>query len=192
MGDFESKLLAEEADLERKLAAVRAMKAAYGIGGKAVAVARSATVKSTTATAGGARSARNATDRMDKFGSYGQHIIDTACKLLPGEGMTPTPTRTLVEHFATLGVEVRGENKVNALSALLARSSKIKGYGRAGWTLAGPAPGELYPQALEGGGFRIPNEKEPNSEDAVGSKPAEWGAPTPSPAPSPSSSGWPS
>lgn len=31
---------------------------------------------------------------------------------------------------------MRGENKVNALSALLARSSRFIGHGRSGWELA--------------------------------------------------------
>lgn len=107
------------------------MKAAYGIGPLQI------TVPSTSAPAA-RRAPRPVTDRMDKFGSYGQAVIDASLPLLPGENDAPLPTRELLAKLEFRGVDIRGENKVNALSALLARCSKIKGHGRAGWTLAGP------------------------------------------------------
>lgn len=183
MSDFAAQLLAEEADLERKLIAVRQMKAAYGIATQSpnvtITPAGSELVK--------VMARRAVSDRMDKFGTYGQNIIDHALMLLPGEDAKPMPTRALVEMFETLSIEINGENKVNALSALLARSSKIKGYGRAGWTRRGPTAGELHP--------RIPGddalkETEPTSENAVGSVAAGWGVPPPAPAPSNPNPGW--
>lgn len=60
--------------------------------------------------------------------------------LLPDVNGEPVLTRDLVASLELLDVEIRGENKVNALSVLLARSSKIKGHGRAGWTQACNAP----------------------------------------------------
>jgi hypothetical protein len=131
--DFAS-ILAEEADLERKLEAVRLMKAAYGVGSGVTTVAPLAVERAKPV----ARKSRDLSDRMDKFGLYGQHIIDSALLMLPGADHNPLPTRNLVTMLETIGVDIRGENKVNALSALLARSTKIKGHGRSGWTLAVP------------------------------------------------------
>lgn len=183
MSEFAAQLLAEEADLERKLIAVRQMKAAYGIVNQSpnitITPAGSEVVK--------VMARRAVADRMDKFGSYGQNIIDTAVALLPGEDGKPVPTRMLVDMFETLSVEINGENKVNALSALLARSSKIKGYGRAGWTLRGPKAGELHPRIL---GDEAQKENEPTSETAVGSVAAVWGVPPPPPASSNPNPGW--
>jgi hypothetical protein len=125
--DFAS-ILAEEADLERKLEAVRLMKAAYGVGSGVTTVAPLAVERAKPV----ARKSRDLSDRMDKFGLYGQHIIDSALLMLPGADHNPLPTRNLVTMLETIGVDIRGENKVNALSALLARSTKIKGHGRSG------------------------------------------------------------
>jgi hypothetical protein len=129
--------------------------------------------------------------KIDKFGSYGQAVIDASIAILPGEGESPMPTRVLVEKLAFCNVEVRGENKVNALSALLARSSKIKSHGRSGWTIYGERQPTTTPEDEFASlvGNPAPEEKEPHSSDAGGSVASGWGAPPPSPEKSHSSWG---
>lgn len=168
MDDFTSQLLAEEADLERKLTAVRAMKAAYGIGMGTPAHELKVMGASKPRGTLTPRQPRTTDDRKDKFGSYGQNIIDKVLLLLPPEGGAPIATRVLVDMLHAIGVEVRGDNKVNALSALLARSSKIKGYGKSGWTRVGAIPGtpSIFSEAL------LPNVNEPHSVSAGGSETA--------------------
>lgn len=127
----------EEAKLVQRLEAVRQMLAVYRGEG-------ASTDRKAEKSPGTQKSGRTIADRMDKFGPYGQRIVDAVADLLPGNGGNPVPTRTLVEQLEALGVEINGENKVNSLSALLARSSKMKGYGRAGWTLQADSAGKMY------------------------------------------------
>ena len=129
-------------------------------------------------------------EKIDKFGSYGQAVIDASLAILPGENESPMATRVLVEKLDFRGVEVRGENKVNALSALLARSSKIKGHGRSGWTIYGERQHNDFDELL--GADAPQKELEPTSEVAVGSSAAGWGVPPPAPASSNPPSSWPS
>lgn len=150
----------EEQDLLRKLEAVRQLLAVYG------EPANEAPMKA-TATASQPRPVRaSSVDRTDKFGAYGQRIIDAATRHLPEMGGNPMMTRDLLAKLDEDGIEVRGENKINALSALLARSSTIKGYGRAGWTLTRARPLEVE-QML--GSNDTGQEKEPHSASAGGS-----------------------
>lgn len=157
--DFIARLDAEEAALEAKLAAVRHMKAVYGAAPRSGNLSPS--VRSSTP-----RATRSQADRLDKFGSYGQQVIDAAMEILPGEDGTPMATRVVLEKLEFRGVEVRGANKINALSALLARSTKIKGHGRSGWTLYGRAPLDLEAEELLGS--PAPIENEPHSASAGG------------------------
>lgn len=138
--DIIVRMEAEEADLAQKLEAVRQFLAVY----RGSAPKRAERVESASH-----RTARSAEARLDKFGPYGQKIVDTVDTLLPREGAMPIATRALVEQLTGLGVEITGDNKVNSLSALLARSSKIKGYGRAGWTRKNAEDGERYPFKLK-------------------------------------------
>jgi hypothetical protein len=118
--------------------------------------------------------------RVDKFGSYGQGVIDAACKFLPNPGDNPMLTRDLLAKMERYGVEIRGKNKLNALSALLARSSQVKGYGRSGWTLAQERDTAEITETL---GDQPQNEtKAPDGNAASASVVAESGAPTPGPA----------
>lgn len=168
--DIVARMEAEEADLAAKLEAVRQFLAVYR--GKAGARAEKPSAR---AASNSPRPKRSQDDRLDKFGPYGQRIVDTVTNLLPGNGGNPVPTRRLVDQLGILGVEITGNNKVNSLSALLARSSKIKGYGRAGWTLQSETPGELYPRILDG---TFQKENEPHSEEAGGSDAVSESAPT--------------
>lgn len=162
--DFIAKIDAEEAALEVKLAALRQLKAVYGMGPKP------ATRPSARATSAptGPRPSRPLSDRMDKFGSYGSSVINAAMDFLPGVNQRPIMTRDLVEKLEARGVAIRGENKVNALSALLARSTRVKGHGRSGWTSTVDWTASTnFDEML--GGNAPPNENEPHSGSAGGS-----------------------
>ena len=182
--DIMARMIAEKSAIQqrmagdaRKLEAVDRFIEAYQPSAKAA-------LRSSTAP----RPARSFVDRIDKFGSYGKAIIDAVTKLLPGLDGNPVPTRDLVAALETRGVDIRGENKVNALSALLARSSQIKGHGRSGWTLAGDQPSasdERIP-----GDDKAQNENEPTGKSAVGSETAGWGVQPPRPAFGNPQSGW--
>jgi hypothetical protein len=170
--DFMARLDSEEAALEAKLAAVRQLKLVYGFKGAAIAVKQAASVRPAPTV----RPARSFVDRIDKFGPYGKSVIEAATKFLPDETGHPVPTRDLVEKIEILDIDIRGENKVNALSALLARSSKIKGHGRAGWTLATPKSHD--DNQLQGGAAHNAIEA-PNGDAVSASIVADQGAPTP-------------
>lgn len=160
MDDIIKRMLAEREDLTRKLTAVDQFLAAYGAGVSKVSL------RLTTVRADAPLLARSFADRIDKFGSYGTSVINAALLLLPSLESEPMLTRDLVEKIEARGITIRGENKVNALSALLARSSKIKGHGRAGWTCAVAIAADEYDDLL---GADAPKENEPRSNNAGGS-----------------------
>src|SRR5690606_10300635 len=76
-------------------------------------------------------------------------------------------TRELVEFVEAMGHEISGQNKVNALGALLARSADIVGHGKSGWSLADRE------KALAIVNEYGPKENEPSSGSAVGSDTGE-------------------
>ncbi len=153
---------AEEADLARKLEAVRQFLDAYRGG-----VASKSTPAPKASVSGTARGGRSTATRLDKFGPYGQRIVDFADSVLPGCVSNPVPTRQLVEYLESQGINITGDNKVNSLSALLARSSKMKGWGRAGWTRMSPDDGDRLKQ-MQGENARNENGEAEASPDAEG------------------------
>ncbi len=125
MEDILARMRDEERELQRKLEAVRHFLAAYSGSDTASALLERAP-----------RKPRPLAERMDKFGAYGQRVIDAALPVLPDSSEEPMRTRDIAAKLQDAGVKITGSNKVNSLSALLARSTKIKGYGREGWTRA--------------------------------------------------------
>jgi hypothetical protein len=177
-GDIVERMRAEEEDLAKKLEAVRAFLAVYG----------------GTPTAGGAGPTQKAKPgsrekvEIEGYGAYGRVVVAEAMRMMMTSSH-PMKTSQLVAPIEAMGIEITGQNKINALGALLARSTNIRSHGKAGWSLVDR---EKAAKIVTEYGSVQPKEIEPSSENAVGSKPAGWGAPTPSPAPSPSSSSWPS
>ena len=160
MDDFVSRMIEERGVLLTKVAGLDVALAAYGVAPShqppsrpAVAVSKPQAVAE--------RPARSFVDRVDKFGTYGRQVIEAAISYLPPPSGAPVPTRDIVAALDAAGITVRGESKVNALSALLARSSKIKGHGRSGWTLADQASSQMFDDIL--GGDAAQNENEPPS-----------------------------
>ena len=161
MDDIIARMDVEEAVLVRRLEAVRAVKLAYGIT-PATSITDAPRPSFAHGTPRLVRMSvpRTADDRKDKFGAYGQSVIEAALTaIMPGD-LAPTPTRELVKMIEELGVPIRGENKVNALTALLARSSKFKGHGRAGWTVQ---TDEIAPSGAEENGH--PGTRSPGEPD---------------------------
>jgi hypothetical protein len=171
---------AEEADLAKKLEAVRAFLAAYE--------GESGSTRSAKAAPKSGKSEGRRQVEIDGFGAYGRTVVAEAMRMLMASNH-PIKTSQLVAPIEAMGVEISGQNKINALGALLARSVDITSHGKAGWSLADR---EKAAKIVAEHGFARPKENEPNSEDAAGSDAAGWGAPTPAPASSPSNPGWPS
>jgi hypothetical protein len=175
--DIVKRMREEEAALARKLKAVRDLLAAYGEGPKEAGESRAPQKEAGT----GSREKVEITSFTEQTR---RSVVLAMQALTVNPGLMKT--RELVEFVEAMGHEISGQNKVNALGALLARSADIVGHGKSGWALADRE------KALAIVNEYAPKEIEPSSDEAVGSKPAGWGVAPPSPAPSPSSSGWPS
>ncbi len=171
----------EEAELLRKLAAVQAMLAAYGeqpasAPNQAFAARAPATsVMQPSARPQGEPSSPKDKRTIENFTPYGREAIATSMSFLTGHA-APVKTRELVDALDRIGFEIRGENKINALGALLGRSEDIISHGKMGWTLADPE------KAQEIVGKYAHKENEPPSVPAGGSDAAGEGAPPPNPA----------
>ncbi|MGA0532102.1 hypothetical protein [Hansschlegelia sp. KR7-227] len=160
---------AEEADLMRKLDAVRAFLAAYGVqNGRAPSGERNMP-KPAIVPATRPASVRDRVP-LDRFTEYGREVVKAAITAVKKETVRPVLTRRLVELIEAEGVEIRGVDKVNALSALLARSIDLTSIGRRGWTLAHE----------EDGDGQEPEENGPHSTSAGGPDASGEGGPTPS------------
>lgn len=154
---------AEEADLIKKLEAVRAFLIAYGAAPKPVAVADRPVATKAAQTLPTAKSTHSR-DRvpLERFTEYGAGVVRAAIESVRNEPSRPVMTRRLVELIEARGVEVRGVDKVNALSALLARSMDLKSIGRRGWTL----DADNNDQEEHGDGLS-PEENEPSSDEVA-------------------------
>jgi hypothetical protein len=167
--DLIAALLAEEEILKNKLEAVRHMLDAYR---NAPTNPSKRAVGNSTAEPGSTGekpAADSESSRMDRFGAYGLSVIKAALTTLPDFSSFPVPTRELVQRLESTGMELRGENKVNSLSALLARSSQVKAHGRRGWTRA---------EGVEGGSASL-QQNEPPTFTSSGSVIAEEGVTAP-------------
>jgi hypothetical protein len=157
--DIVARMKAEEADLVRKLEAIRAFLRAY-IPEQATSGSPKSIQPHQPATVG------RATERervgLDRFTSYGRDVITAVIRIISDCGPQPVPTRDLVKRLELEGVEIRGADKGNALSALLARSIDVRSNGRRGWTLTHPSH-ETLRTTISG------EENEPHSNIAGGS-----------------------
>jgi hypothetical protein len=161
--EFLSRMRAEEAELTRKLTAVRHVIAAYS----------GSSPQSSASETKPRDSQRRPRTSLDGFGTYGRLVVTEAMKaLLPAR--EPVITRKLVEELQAKGIEIRGNDPVNALSALLARSADVTSHGRKGWTITDR---EKFKQML---GEQAHKQTEaPNGKTEGASAVADTGAPTP-------------
>jgi len=123
--DIVQQMRREEADLARKLQAVRAFLAAYGEAPEEP--------KLSAPRAGEEISSREKVE-ITSFTEQTRRSV-----VLAMQAMTVSPglvkTRDLVKHIEAMGHAVSGKNPVNALGALLARSADVVGHGKSGWSL---------------------------------------------------------
>lgn len=160
----------EEADLKRKLDAVRALLIAYGEAPLESSPITSRTVLNSKESKRSSDIQSSGREKMplERFSTYGQSIVKAAIEECFSHIGKPIPSREMVDLVEKRGVQVRGDDKGNALSALLARSADLKANGRKGWTLS-----EEY---LERNNQQIAElfgeENEPHSANAGGSKTA--------------------
>lgn len=180
--DIVKQMRAEEADLVRKLQAVRDFLAAYGeapndSGGSAQ------TPRSQSASS----QPREKVDITSFTEQTRRSVVLSMMAMEASPGLVRT--RELVQFIENMGHKVTGKNPVNALGALLARSEDVEGHGKSGWALAdrararqiieeyGPkAPTSDFEELL---GSNAQNETEPTSGQAGGSDAGMEGAPTP-------------
>jgi hypothetical protein len=166
----------EEAELMKKLRAVRDLMIAYG-------------VRPLDPGATSAKSAPNKAPAREKveITGYGesQRKSVALAMMAMATATGPIKSRQLVEFIEAMDHEITGNDKINALGALLSRSADIKSNGKTGWTLIDQEKGLKI--AMEYGGLK---EKEPNSVPAVGSdagggsaptQPLPWNQPRPAP-----------
>jgi hypothetical protein len=152
--DFIIQMRAEKADLQRKLEAIDAVIAAYCA--EEPAVDEAPQRPSIRVLPRPLSLASRERLPLARFSDYGQSVIRAAMNMLPASNGTPVPTRELLEVLEVLEVEVRGNDKANALSALLSRSADLMNHGRRGWTLAAQAPRGVPP---------MPSPEQLNQED---------------------------
>lgn len=153
--DIVKQMREEEADLVRKLQAVRDFLHAYGEAPSDVGV---------TGTSGRAKSASGSREKVEitSFTEQTRTSVVLAMMCMAADGKLKK-TRELVEFIEAMGHEVSGKNPVNALGALLARSADIEGHGKSGWSLVDR---EKAVELIRQYG---PEENEPESENASGS-----------------------
>ncbi|MBH0112386.1 hypothetical protein I5E68_05380 [Novosphingobium sp. YJ-S2-02] len=175
--DITIELKAEEADLLRKLEAVRAMLSAYGEAAQeqnnppALRLGPSRDGHLSPATSK-PQPVRGPVEIDDYTEATRKSVVLSILALYINGCMLKT--RDLVAFVESMGHEVNGKNKVNALGALLSRSADVQAHGKSGWTLIDRDKASAIIQKYG------PKENEPRSASAGGSDAADMGAPTPS------------
>ena len=126
--DIIAKMRKEEADLARKLKAVRDFLAAYNV---------SASNEAPPPPADNVKAIATAREKVgiEGFSDYGRNVVAAAMRELLS-ATHPIKTRRIVEGLLQNGVAISGKDPVNALGAMLYRSADIVSHGKAGWTLA--------------------------------------------------------
>ena len=166
---FLDKLQQEEAELSRKLDAIRGVIAVYTPTGP---VARPKALSPlAVASALLQRGVRSAKD------SYASDVRGIAADVIRSSSSLPVPTKIIVDEVMRRGIEIRGQSALNAVSALLSRSDDFVANGRSGWTLAemnqsygfspneNEAPNGNAAGASEAGGGATPSNHQPNPFD---------------------------
>jgi hypothetical protein len=167
--DIVARMREEEADLARKLAAVRQFLAAYDSntddGGAAAGTNRYEEVKK--------RETQRGKVGIDGYGEYGRQIVAIAMMAMI-DTAEPVRTRKIVEYLDAAGVHITGENKINAVGALLSRSNDIVSHGKRGWTLADESTARSIIQHYALNENEAPSDTSPEPQRS-----AVEGAPTP-------------
>ncbi len=137
--EFIARMQAEQRELERKLKAVRDLLAAYGadtVMGPQMPAPK--IVSSDASIAQKSPASPRPKVGMEGFGDYGRAIIAECMRAMLSTPGMPIKTRRLVEILESVNVNITGDNKINAVGALLSRSLDITSHGKAGWTVNDP------------------------------------------------------
>lgn len=174
--DIIDRMRREEAELVRKLEAVRALLRAYGGASDSIVVSGAAQAEiRKTPSQQAPRSKASAREKMplERFSPYGQLVVKAAIDECRSHLGRPIPSRHMVDLVEKRGIEVQGKDKANAISAMLARSIDLMPNGRKGWTLANPDDFDELLLSRE-----VQTEEEPHSASAGGSSAEKGDAPT--------------
>lgn len=173
--DIVKQMRAEEADLVRKLQAVRDFLAAYGEALKGEGQAERTAPKGSSS---GGRS------KSVPITSYQADTRTSVALALMFMASSPGLVKTaeLVTAIEAMGHEIGGANKVNALGALLSRSEDVEGHGKRGWTVYDRDEALALARKHAGQylGDDTQKEKEPTKGNAGGSDTGWGGDATPS------------
>ena len=136
--EFIAAAKAEESDLLKKLEALRALLAAYDMPPAQVEAKPKPKAEKPSAPPAAVRQAKSgsAERAMDKFTPYGRAVVAAAVNVARASPRLPIKTREITEILLENGVEIRGNDPVNALGAMLHRCSSLRSLGKRGWTLA--------------------------------------------------------
>lgn len=177
--DIVAQMRREEADLNRKLKAVRDFLAAYGEGPQESPVA----VRPRAASIPPVREKVEITSFTEQTRT--SVVLAMQCMAVDGR---LKKTRELVQFIQAMGHKVSGNNPVNALGALLARSIDVEGHGKSGWSLVdrdkalaiirqyAPKGESEFDELLTD---HRQEEKEPESDNASGSDAGQGGVAAP-------------
>jgi hypothetical protein len=121
-------LTKEAVELEQKLAAVRYTLAIYGAASKSPSALEAPPSRDVSHIRPKPAVKMRISGYSNKVRRIARHTIATATEL-------PVPTRNIVEAVKAEGIEIRGQNELNAVSALLSRHDDFVSNGRSGWTL---------------------------------------------------------
>lgn len=163
---FLVQLQQEESELSRKLDAIRGVIAVYAPHA-ATFLKPMSTLKVASALA--ERAVKASKD------NYAKEVRAIAADVIRNSPSLPVPTKVIVDRVLLHGMEIRGQNALNAVSALLSRSEDFVANGRSGWTLA---------EMNQSYGFS-PNENEAPNGNAAGASEAGGGATPPYHQPNP-------
>jgi len=135
-GQIITHLRAEEADLVKKLGAIRSVLAVYDPAPAAPVSARAKEeAGDDPGTALAREVVRSASRRITTMTEYANGIRSVARQVIQNSTVQPVPTRLIIEELTRRGMEIRGQNPLNAVSALLSRSPEFTAQGRNGWML---------------------------------------------------------
>lgn len=137
-----SAMRAEEAALKAKLSAVRAFLQLYAPSDRMAVVRDSQPAfigpVSPLEFARPENTVTSETILRKRPNEYAENIRGIATGLIR-QSLDPVPTRAIVQELERRGIEIRGQDKISAVSALLSRSDAFKNVDRQGWMLVEPA-----------------------------------------------------
>lgn len=166
-GDIVTRLKQEEAELSRKLKAVRDVLSAYGVG------------DDSSATPSPRKSGSREKHGIEGYGEYGRMIVAHAMLVLLTED-GPVKTRDIVKYLEAGNIDITGENKINAVGALLSRSVDITSHGKSGWSIADrPKAIEIVNKYVPKSAPEAGENEAPNGNAAGASEGGVEGAATP-------------